>query len=84
MYYHFRAWSEKNEMGVSILDKVLLKLVKQTRNEGLRRDKTTFRIVDAQSAQNAGTAEEKGYDAGKKYQGANATSLQIRWGCLTL
>ena len=38
MYYHFRVWSEKDETGVSILDKVLQKLVKQIRNEDLRRD----------------------------------------------
>ena len=30
-------------------------------------------IVDAQSVQNADTAEEKGYDAGKKYQESSAT-----------
>jgi transposase len=35
----------------------------------LRKDKTTFGIIDAQSIQNADTAEEKGYDAGKKVSG---------------
>ena len=75
MYYYFRIWSEKDETGVSVLDKVLQKLVKQIRNEYLRRDKTTFGIVDAQSVQNADTAKEKGYDAGKKYQELNATLL---------
>ncbi len=35
VYYHFRVWSEKDETGVSILDKVLQKLVKQIRNEDL-------------------------------------------------
>ena len=74
VYYYFRVWSEKEEAGVSVLDKVLQKLVKQIRNEDLRRDKTTFGIVDAQSVQNADTAEEKGYDAGKKYQESIATS----------
>jgi transposase len=49
VYYYFRVWSEKDETGVSILDKVLQKLVKQIRNEDLRRDKTSFGIVDAQS-----------------------------------
>lgn len=39
------------------------------RNEDLRRDKTSFGIIDAQSVQNADTAEEKGYDAGKKVSG---------------
>ena len=66
-------WSEKDETGVSVLDKVLQKLVKQIRNEDLRRDKTTFGIVDAQSVQNADTAEAKGYDAGKKYPESSAT-----------
>ena len=74
VYYHFRVWSEKDETGVSILDKVLQKLVKQIRNEDLRRDKTTFGIIDAQSVQNADTAEKKGYDAGKKCLESNATS----------
>ena len=73
VYYYFRVWSEKDETGVSVLDKVLHKLVKRIRNEDLRRDKTTFGIVDAQSVQNADTAEEKGYDAGKKYLESNAT-----------
>jgi transposase len=39
------------------------------RNDELRKDKTSFGIVDAQSVQNADTAEEKGYDAGKKVSG---------------
>ncbi len=64
MYYHFRVWLEKDETWVSVLDKVLQKLVKQIRDEYLRRDKTTFGIVDAQSVQNADTAEKKDYDAG--------------------
>ncbi len=74
VYYYFREWSEKDESGASILDRVLQKLVKQIRSEDLRRDRTIFGIVDTQSVQNADTAEEKGYDAGKKYQGSNATS----------
>ena len=75
VYYYFRIWSEKDETGGSILDHVLQKLVKQIRNEDLRRGKTTFGIVDAQSVKNADTAEEKGYDAGKKYQVSNVTWL---------
>ena len=66
--------SEKDEAGVSILDKVLQKLVKQIRNENLRRDKTSVEIVDAQSVQNVNTAKEKGYDAGKKYLESSAMS----------
>lgn len=44
-------------------------MVSLIRNCDLRKDKTTFGIVDAQSVQNADTAEEKGYDAGKKVSG---------------
>ena len=39
------------------------------RNQELRKDKTSFGIIDAQSVQNADCAEEKGYDAGKKTSG---------------
>ena len=39
------------------------------RNEDLRKDQTSMGIIDAQSVQNANTAEEKGYDAGKKISG---------------
>ncbi len=56
VYYYFRVWSEKDKTGISILNKVLQKLVKQIRNEDLRQDKTSFEIVDAQSVQNADTA----------------------------
>ena len=35
----------------------------------MRQDKTSFGIIDAQSVQNADTAEEKGFDAGKKVSG---------------
>ncbi len=69
VYYHFRIWSEKDDNGVSTLDKVLNKLVTEIRNEDGRRDKTSFGIIDAQSVQNASPAEEKGYDAGKKLPG---------------
>jgi transposase len=37
--------------------------------QDMRHDKTSFCIVDAQSVQNASSAEEKGYDAGKKVSG---------------
>ena len=35
----------------------------------MRKDKTSVGIIDAQSVQNADTAKEKGYDAGKKVSG---------------
>ena len=69
VYYHFQAWTKKDENGVTVLDKVLEKLVTEIRNEDGRRDQTSFGIVDAQSVKNASPAEEKGYDAGKKLPG---------------
>ena len=39
------------------------------RNDCLKKAKTTFGIIDAKSIRNADTAEEKGYDAGKKVSG---------------
>jgi transposase len=39
------------------------------RNSEERKDKTTFVLVDSQSVKNTDTAEEKGYDGGKKVSG---------------
>jgi len=47
------------------------------RNGELRKDKTSFGIVDAQSVQNADTAEYKGYDAGKKTSGIKKRHIVV-------
>ena len=44
-------------------------MVSKTRIKDGRKAKTSFIIIDAQSVKNAYTAEEKGYDAGKKVSG---------------
>ena len=44
-------------------------MVKIVRNDFLKKEKTTFGIVDAKSIKNVDTAKEKGYDAGKKVSG---------------
>jgi hypothetical protein len=44
-------------------------LVGEDRQSHGREEKTTFLIIDAQSVKNTDTAEEKGYDAGKKISG---------------
>jgi len=75
VYYYFTIWSKADESGSSILDRILQKLVIRIRNEDIRRDKTTYGIIDAQSVQNADTAEEKGYDAGKKLLESSAMLL---------
>ena len=59
---------------ISLLDRLLKKLVKKVRNDSLKKGKTSFGIIDAKSIENADTAEEKGYDAGKKVSG---TKLHI-------
>ena len=64
--YHYDMWAKPNDDGVSLLDKVLRKLVEMERQENNRSAQTTMVIVDSKSIQNADTAENKGYDAGKK------------------
>ncbi len=44
-------------------------MVKKTRKDSGRNEQTSFCIIDAQSVKNTDTAEEKGYDAGKKVSG---------------
>ena len=44
-------------------------MVGEERQSHGREEKTTFLIIDAQSVKNTDTAEEKGYDAGKKISG---------------
>ena len=44
-------------------------MVGEVRQNNGRKEKTSFAIVDAQSVKNSDTAENKGYDAGKKVSG---------------
>lgn len=67
--YHYDIWAKPDENGVSILDRVLRKLVEGEREKNGRETQTTMIIVDSKSIQNADTAEKKGYDAGKKHPG---------------
>ena len=67
--YHYDIWAKPDENGISILDRVLRKLVEAERKQNGREAQTTMIIVDSKSIQNADTAGEKGYDAGKKHLG---------------
>ena len=67
--YHYDIWAKPNDDGISTLDRILRKLAKMERKENRRSDKTTMIIIDSKSVQNADTAENKGYDVGKKLQG---------------
>ena len=67
--YYYNIWAKPDENEVSILDRVLRKLVEAEWEKNGREARTTMVIVDSKSIQNADIAEEKGYDAGKKYPG---------------
>ena len=69
VYYYFKIWKSTESEEESILEIILDKLVKKARVEDNRKEKTSFIIVDAQSVKNTDTAEEKGYDGGKKISG---------------
>ena len=58
--YHYDIWSSPDENGISVLDRVLRKLVEAEREKNERMEQTTMLIVDSKSIQNADTAEEKG------------------------
>ena len=64
--YHYDVWTAKDENGQSVLDYVLAKLVDITRYESGRNPLPSMLILDSKTVQNADTAEEKGYDGGKK------------------
>jgi hypothetical protein len=66
VHYYYGVWTKKNENGESMLDHILAKLVDIGRYEARRNPLPSMLIVDSKSVQNADTANEKGYDAGKK------------------
>jgi transposase len=66
VYFHYQIWCKKGSDGKSILDKALEELVISERIINGRQPETSMTIVDSKSVKNAFTAEEKGYDGGKK------------------
>ena len=66
--YHYDIWAKPDEDGLSLLDRILRKLVEMEREGNERSSQTTMIIVDSKSIKNADTAQSKGYDAGKKLQ----------------
>ena len=65
-YYYFCVWKEPCQGGESLIDRVLRKLVEARREKDGRTRRTSMIIADSRSVKNADTAEEGGYDAGKK------------------
>ena len=76
VYYHFRIWSQKDKNSKTILDKALEELVMSERIINGKQPNPTMTIVDSKSVKNAFTAEEKGYDGGKK----NLRNQGASWG----
>ena len=68
VYYYFKIWKEPKKDG-SILDQAFKKWLLNIASLDGRKDQTSFVILDAQSVKNTETAEQKGYDAGKKVSG---------------
>ena len=70
-YSYFRKWSEKGNDGTSnsVFEDVLQELVSCLRLSLGREEQTSFLIIDSQSVKNTDTAQEKGWDAGKKISG---------------
>ena len=69
MYSYFAKWSQPDPDGISALERALKKSVGKAREKLGRNAMTSFLIVDAQSVKNTDSAEQKGYDAGKKVSG---------------
>ncbi len=69
VHAYFQIWSEKKDGQESILEQALKKLAEKYRSIHGRNEKASFCIIDAQSVKNTDSAEEKGYDAGKKVSG---------------
>jgi transposase len=69
VYSYFAKWSATDQDGASALERALKKSVGEARERLGRNAMTSFLIVDAQSVKNTDSAEQKGYDAGKKVSG---------------
>jgi hypothetical protein len=67
-YYQIGSAAGKNGEA-SLFDRILRELALSKRVICGREPKTAMIIIDAKSIKNTDTAEEKGYDAGKKLQG---------------
>jgi transposase len=67
VYHYFRIWSTPDETsGKSLFESILRPLIMSERIISGRQPQTSMVIVDSKSVKNTDTAEQKGYDAGKK------------------
>jgi len=68
VYYYYGVWTKKDKNGMSLLDYIQGKLAETERIRRGRAPEPSMLIADSKSIQNADTAEESGYDGGKKLQ----------------
>ena len=66
VYYYYTVWSKPDETGLCLIDRILADLEDRQRYNLGRSETPSMVIIDSKSVQNADTANEKGYDAGKK------------------
>jgi transposase len=70
VYEYFRIWSNRKDgENQSLLEALLTEIVGDLRLIDGRQQKTSFVIIAALGVKNSDTAEEKGYDGGKKVSG---------------
>lgn len=69
VYYYYRIWTEIDENGVSVFERLLQKIVCSLRLREQKEPSPSMGIIDSKSIQNSDTAREKGYDGGKKVSG---------------
>ncbi|MCJ2162723.1 IS5 family transposase [Lentilactobacillus kefiri] len=69
VYYYWMSWSKAPTPDTSFINSGFKKIVADRRLRQGRSARTSFVILDAQSIKNTATAENKGYDGGKKISG---------------
>ena len=69
VHSYFQIWSAADGNRGSLLERALKKIVGTVRVDLGRDPSTSFLIVDGQSVKNTDSANEKGYDGGKKVSG---------------
>lgn len=77
--YYYKVWTSKKENEESVLDYILAKLVDIERYETRENPTPSMLIVDSKSIQNADTAANKGYDAGKSVWSKGSRSCRCSW-----
>ena len=81
VFHYWTLWSATSEGRPSILEICMRMLTTLFRNNLGKRDKPSLVIIDAKSVKNVDTADNKGYDAGKKISGIKVHIAVDTLGC---